>query len=70
VYVEGTIQGVNGIFTIDTGAARTVISETIYNTIPATKRSPLNKSSTLIGAFNYFTWNISSIPSKQFVYKF
>jgi hypothetical protein len=36
VYVEGTIQGVNGIFTIDTGAARTVISETVYNTIPAT----------------------------------
>jgi len=28
VYVEGNIQGVNGIFTIDTGASRTVISET------------------------------------------
>ena len=50
VYVEGTIQGVNGIFTIDTGAARTVISETVYNTIPATKRSLLTKSSSLIGA--------------------
>ena len=50
VYVEGTIQGVNGIFTIDTGAARTVISETVYNIIPATKRPLLTKSSTLIGA--------------------
>ena len=50
MYVEGNIRGVNGIFTIVTGASRTVISETVYNKISATKRPPLTKSSTLIGA--------------------
>jgi hypothetical protein len=50
VYVKGKIHGIHGIFTIDTGASRTVLSEEIYFKIPETRRPPLTKSSILVGA--------------------
>lgn len=37
-YLDANIEGVDILFTIDTGAARTVISERVYNSIPDDQR--------------------------------
>ena len=34
LYVDGVINGSNMLFNIDTGAARTVISDRVYDSIP------------------------------------
>ncbi len=33
IYIEGSLQGVNTSFVLDTGAEKTVVSEIIYNQI-------------------------------------
>jgi hypothetical protein len=50
VYVEGAIEGVDVIFTADTGATKTIISDRIYNRIPAAKRPKLKASRRFSGA--------------------
>ena len=49
-YLEADIEGANVLFTIDTGATRTVISERVYNSIPEGQRPKLNKCAGLIDA--------------------
>ena len=41
LYLKGQIQGVNVIFTTDTGATRTIISRQVYEQIPESKRPQL-----------------------------
>ena len=50
VYIQGSIEGIPLIFTTDTGATKTIISEQTYNKIPAGKRPKLSASPTLSGA--------------------
>ncbi|VDI33903.1 Hypothetical predicted protein [Mytilus galloprovincialis] len=50
IYIDGMINHVPTIFTVDTGAARTVISEELYFRIPEEVRPPLVQSHSLIGA--------------------
>ena len=49
-YLDADICGVNVLFTIDTGATRTVISERVYNSIPEARRPKLNKGTGLTSA--------------------
>ncbi len=50
VYLEGRVSGVEVTFTADTGATRTVISDSVYHQIPSEQRPKLKKSSCLAGA--------------------
>ncbi|CAG2230336.1 unnamed protein product [Mytilus edulis] len=50
IYIDGIINDVPTIFTVDTGAARTVLSEELYLRIPEEVRQPLVRSHSLIGA--------------------
>ncbi|CAC5411489.1 unnamed protein product [Mytilus coruscus] len=50
MYVKGFIEGVDSIFTADTGACKTVLSEKIFNKIPLLQRPKLRKTSPLTGA--------------------
>ncbi|CAG2239901.1 unnamed protein product [Mytilus edulis] len=50
IYIDGMINNVTTIFTVDTGAARTVISEELYLRIPEEVRPPLVQSLSLFGA--------------------
>ena len=50
VYINGIIQGTPVVFTTDTGASRTVISDRIFRQIPYGERPQLVKSSCLKGA--------------------
>ncbi|VDI43912.1 Hypothetical predicted protein [Mytilus galloprovincialis] len=50
IYIDGIINDVPTIFTVYTGAARTVISEELYLRIPEEVRPPLVQSHSLIGA--------------------
>ncbi|CAG2210819.1 unnamed protein product [Mytilus edulis] len=50
IYIDGIINDVPTIFTVDTGAARTVLSEELYLRIPEEVRPPLVQSHSLIGA--------------------
>ena len=50
IYVPGTVEGVNVIFTADTGACKTVLSKKIFHSIPFQKRPKLRKTSPLTGA--------------------
>ena len=43
-YLEAKLEGVNILFTIDTGATRTIISERVYKSIPDERRPQLKKS--------------------------
>ena len=43
-YLESKLEGVNILFTIDTGATRTIISEHVYKSIPDERRPQLKKS--------------------------
>ncbi|MEW8561290.1 MAG: reverse transcriptase domain-containing protein, partial [Candidatus Thiodiazotropha sp.] len=49
-YLDADIDGVNILFTIDTGATRTVISERVYHSIPEGKRPKLQKCTELTDA--------------------
>jgi len=50
VYVKGQVQGFDINFTVDTGAARTVLSTQTFKRIPQSKRPNLKKSHTLASA--------------------
>ncbi len=50
VYIKGQIEGIPILFTADTGASRTVISERVYNRMIDGKRPALSKTSCLVGA--------------------
>ncbi|CAC5411476.1 unnamed protein product [Mytilus coruscus] len=50
IYVKGFIEVVDVIFTADTGACKTVLSEKIFNKIPLLQRPKLRKTSPLTGA--------------------
>ena len=43
-YLQAKLEGVNILFTIDTGATRTIISEDFYKSIPDERRPQLKKS--------------------------
>jgi hypothetical protein len=49
VYIKGSVEGIPVMFTTDTGATCTVISGSIYNSIPEGQRPVLEKSSNLTG---------------------
>lgn len=38
VYIKGSLQGVQTIFTVDTGASRTLVSMKLYESIPSDRR--------------------------------
>ena len=42
-YLEASVEGVKMVFTIDTGATKTVISERVYHSIPVSQRPVLRK---------------------------
>lgn len=44
VYVKGTVEGTRMIFTTDTGATKTILSEKTYRTIPHKRRPSLTKT--------------------------
>ncbi|CAC5378801.1 unnamed protein product [Mytilus coruscus] len=50
IYIDGFINEIPTVFTVDTGAARTVLSEEMYLRIPGEVRPPLVQSHSLIGA--------------------
>ena len=50
VYVKGKVEGVDMIFTADTGASRTVVSSRVYDKIEKANRPILKRSTCLIGA--------------------
>ena len=50
LYVDGVINGVNMLFNIDTGAACTVISDRLYNSIPEEERPILTRCTETTGA--------------------
>ncbi|MES9905515.1 MAG: retroviral-like aspartic protease family protein [Sedimenticola sp.] len=50
VYIEGRIEGIPILFTVDTGASRTVISEKVYKRMRDGRKPPLDKTSCLVGA--------------------
>ena len=49
-YLDADIEGVKVLFTIDTGATRSVISEMVYNSIPEGQRPKLTKGTGLTDA--------------------
>ena len=42
VYIQGTVQGIRVVFTADTGDARTVLADRVYQRIPEDRRPRLN----------------------------
>ncbi len=50
VYIKGQIEGIPILFTADTGASRTVISERVYDRMEEGHRPSLEKTSCLVGA--------------------
>ena len=50
IYINGEINGNKAIITVDTGAARTVLSEDLFLKLPSDDRPQLLESSSLIGA--------------------
>lgn len=50
VYVHGTVNGMELIFTADTGASRTVISSKAFDKLPSTMQPKLVRSACLVGA--------------------
>ncbi len=50
VYIKGHIEGIPILFTADTGASRTVISERVYDRMEEGQRPSLRKTSCLVGA--------------------
>ncbi len=50
VYIKGQIEGIPILFTADTGASRTVISERVYDRMEEGQRPSLEKTSCLVGA--------------------
>ncbi|MES9881558.1 MAG: reverse transcriptase domain-containing protein [Sedimenticola sp.] len=50
MYIEAQVEDVNVIFAIDTGASKTVISKTVYLSIPEDRRPTLRKTTGLTGA--------------------
>ena len=50
MYMEGKVQGIKVTFTVDKGAARTVVSKHIYLQIPDKMKPILRDSSCLVGA--------------------
>ena len=49
-YLDAEVEGVNILFTIDTGATKTIISEKVYNSMPEACRPQLMQSATLSDA--------------------
>ena len=49
-YLDAEVEGVNILFTIDTGATKTIISEKVYNSIPEACRPQLKQSAILSDA--------------------
>ena len=47
VYIEGSVEGVDVWYTVDTGATRTILSERVYKRIPEEKRPSLCKGNGL-----------------------
>lgn len=50
MYIQGTIEGIPLLFTTDTGATKTIISEKTYARIPPDRKPQLTKSPRLSGA--------------------
>ncbi len=50
MYVEAQVNGTNVVFAIDTGASKTVISKTVFQSIPESQRPTLLKTTGLTGA--------------------
>ncbi|CAC5386997.1 unnamed protein product [Mytilus coruscus] len=50
VYIKGSIENTNVVFTADTGATRTVISTKVFKKIPRANRPELQKSNSLASA--------------------
>ncbi|KAH3712119.1 hypothetical protein DPMN_071798 [Dreissena polymorpha] len=50
VYVDGTVNGMELIFTADTGASRPVISSKAFDKLPSTMQPKLVRSACLVGA--------------------
>ena len=50
IYIKGKIQDTPVIFTVDTGACRTVLATKVYQSLPEGKRPVLKQSSCLTGA--------------------
>ena len=44
IYIKGEVEGVDVLFTVDTGATLTVVSNCTYNSIPKEKRPRLEKT--------------------------
>ena len=42
IYIEGSVEGVNLYYAVDTGASTTILSASVYNRIPKGKRPNLN----------------------------
>ncbi|MEW8548227.1 MAG: retroviral-like aspartic protease family protein, partial [Candidatus Thiodiazotropha sp.] len=49
-YLEAKVNGEKIVFTIDTGATKTIISERVYKSIPSSNRPKLNKTTGLTEA--------------------
>lgn len=50
VYIRGTVQGYPLLFTTDTGASKTIISNRVFESLKPEKRPELVKTSKLVGA--------------------
>ena len=50
VYIHGSVQGTPVVYTTDTGASRTIISQRVYNRISKSRRPVLERSNSLRGA--------------------
>ena len=50
IYIEGDVNSVKVIFTADTGASCTIISDRVYNRIPENERPKLTKCTSIVGA--------------------
>ena len=72
-YLEASIEGVEMVFTIDTGATKTVISERVYHSIPLSQRPVLRKTTGLTDAtgqpltqLGTATFKVNLAPDLQF----
>ena len=50
IYIKGTVQGYQILYTADTGASKTVLSKRVYDNMKPEDRPPLSKASKLVGA--------------------
>ena len=50
IYLKGTVNGEDVVFTADTGASMTIISKRVYNKIPEVKCPVLDHSVDIVGA--------------------